>query len=456
MRKRILCAGIFLAGLASAVHAQESTGFNLSPTGGVLAVSQNPAQAFSTYLKADIHLFSLNVVADNNYLSLNQKKLFSGEDIGDILQQETGVSSMNALLQVEALGPSFMIRLTPKAAMAFATKARVLVNVDGVPAAAAKKLYDILLDEGVADYSFAGDYTSVNANGWLEYALTYARLLLERGRHRIQAGLSLKLLQGISSYSVTLRNYNSQYDAASETVRQVAAELAYGHTQNLTWGNSDNGLLTKEAWGVGLDIGAVYENHPVLARSQDGELKISPDYRFRVGLAILDLGAISYRKKLGSRNWAVNIGELNTGVFAGVESQADINAVINGLAGVSGEADEPGKFVMDLPARISAYLDYRIGEGVYVSLNPVIALSAGTGDDHRTHQKTMCYFSLRLERPWFGICFPGAIGGLGGARLGLGIKAGPLLIGSSSLLGTLLGGKTKVGDVFVGLRIPII
>jgi len=453
MKKIRVGLGIFL--MVAAGHAQESTGFNLSPTGGVLALAQNPAQAFSTYLKADIHLFSLHVVADNNYLSLNQKKLFSGEDVEEVLEQETNGRDMNALVQMEALGPSFMIRLTPKAAMAFASKARVLVNVDGVPAAAAKKLYDILLDEGVADYSFAGEYTSVNANAWMEYALTYARLLLARGPHRVQAGISLKLLQGVSSYSLTVRDYQSQYDVASETLRRISATVAYGHTQNLTWGNDDNGLLKGEAWGFGVDLGGVYEYHPQRVRAADGGTTVSPDYRFRIGFALLDLGAVSYQKKLASRDFSADITELNILAFAGIASQADINATINGLAGVSPLADDSGKFTMDLPARINAYLDYRIGKGVYVSLNPVIALSGGTGDDHRTHQKTMCYFSLRVERPWFGICFPGAIGGLGGARLGLGIKAGPLLIGSSSLLGTLLSGKTKVGDVFVGLRIPI-
>jgi hypothetical protein len=138
-----------------------------------------------------------------------------------------------------------------------------------------------------------------------------------------------------------------------------------------------------------------------------------------------------------------------------LESQADINAVINTVAGVTPRSDDSGAFTMDLPARINAYVDFRIGKNMYFNLNPVIALSGGKSDSYRTHQQTMGYFSLRIEKPWFGIYLPGAIGGLGGFRLGLGVKAGPLLIGSTSILGMLLRNQTKVADVFIGVRIPI-
>jgi hypothetical protein len=169
----------------------------------------------------------------------------------------------------------------------------------------------------------------------------------------------------------------------------------------------------------------------------------------------LDLGSITYRKKLASQNFNVDVNVLDIVVFETLESQADINAVINGIDGVSTQPDDPGKFTMDLPARINVTLDYRIVNGLYFNLNPVIALSGGKSDSYRTHQQTMCYFSLRFEKPWLAIYIPGAIGGLGGFRLGLGVKLGPLLVGSSSLLGILFTGQTRAADVFVGLRIPL-
>lgn len=438
--------------------AQENVGFNLSRWGGVLAVAQNPANAFSFDLKSDIHLFSASMTAENNYLSLHSDKLLSGADARDILEPTPNRGNASVLINGEVMGPSFLIRLSDKDALAFSTKNRVLVNIDDIPFDAANMLYDAIIGSGANDYSFSGDYTSINANNWLEYAFTYGRLLFNRGPHRLKSGITFKLLQGVSSYALTVRNFQSKLEIENNIIDRVTAEICYGHTQNLTWGNENNSLLKNEATGVGLDIGAVYEYYPSGSTSEKasngGSLKPC-DYKFKIGFAILDLGAIIYKKKLASHNFNVDVNVLDIVVFETLESQADINDVINNIDGVSPQPDDPGKFAMDLPARINLTLDYRVFKDVYFNVNPVIALSGGKSDSYRTHQQTMCYFSLRIEKPWLGIYIPGAIGGLGGFRLGLGLKLGPLLVGSSSLLGIILNGQTKAADVFIGMRIPL-
>ncbi len=444
--------------IALPVLAQEYVGFNLSRWGGILAVAQNPANAFSFDLKSDVHLFSVSAGAENNYLSLHRSELLSGAVARDILQPSPTGENASALINGEIIGPSFLIRLSDKDALAFSTKDRVLVNIDDIPLAAANMLYDAILGSGANDYSFSGEYTSINAHNWLEYAFTYGRLLFNRGPHRLKSGITFKLLQGVGSYSLTFRNFQSKLEIASNIIDRFTAQVAYGHTQNLTWGNENNGLLKSEATGVGLDIGAVYEYCPsgsIAEKATNGGANQSCDYKFKIGFAILDLGSIKYKKKLASHNFNVDVNVLDIVVFDTMESQADLNAVINNIDGVSPQSDDPGKFTMDLPARINVTLDYRVFKGVYFNLNPVIALSGGKNDSYRTHLQTMCYFSLRIEKRWIGIYIPGAIGGLGGFRLGLGVKLGPLLIGSSSLLGIIVSGQTRAADVFVGMRLPL-
>jgi hypothetical protein len=458
MKKPAVLFIVFCLWIALPVLAQESIGFNLSRWGGVLAVAQNPANAFSFDLKADIHLSSMSLSAENNYLVLHTGKISSNAENRDILAPTPNGANLSALLSGEITGPSFLIRLSAKDALAFSTKDRALVNIDDIPLDAANMLYDATLGSGANDYSFSGEYMSVNANNWLEYAFTYARLLIDRGPHRLRSGITFKLLQGVGAYALTIRNFQSKLEIASNIVDRVTAEIAYGHTQNLTWGNKDNGLLKSEATGVGWDIGAVYEYCPSGSSAEKTGAtgpQRSGDYKFKVGFALLDLGAITYQKKLGSHDFNVDVDVLDIVVFDAIESQADINDVLDGIAGVSPRPDDPGKFTMDLPARINAYIDYQVLKGLYVNLNPVIALSGGQGDSYRTHQQTMCYFSLRFEKPWLGIYIHGAIGGLGGFRLGLGVKLGPLLVGSSSLLGILFTGQTRAADFFVGVRIPL-
>ncbi len=458
MNKSVFSAFMFVFMIALPVFAQESVGFSMSKWGGVLAVAQNPANVFSPDLKYDVHLFSVSAAAENNYLALQQGKLFSGADARDILLPKPKGQDASALMRMEVVGPSFLIRLSAKDALSFTSKDRTFLNIDGIPLEAANMLYDVLLGGGANNYSFASDYTSINAHNWIEYAVTYGRQFFNRGSHRLRAGLTFKLLQGVSAYSLTVRNFQSQLEIASDLINRVTADVTYGHTQNMTWGNDGNGILKSEAMGVGFDIGVVYEYYPTPpAADKEGSGKsLEPGgYKFKVGLAVLDLGSINYEKKLGCRDFNVDVDVLDIVVFDAIENQADINEVINQIDGVTAKPGDMGRFAMNLPARISATVDFQVIPSLYVNLNPVIALNGGKNDSYRNHLGTMCGFSLRYEKRWLGIIVPGTIGGLGGFRLGLGIKVGPLLIGSSSLLTILLSSQTEAADFFVGLRIPI-
>lgn len=457
--KNVLSSFVLCAFFVSfPVCAQANIGFSASRWAGVLAVAQNPAHVFSLDLKSDIHLFSIALATGNNYLSVHTDKLFSGAEARDILEPAPNGESASAMIDGEVIGPSFLIRLSAQDALSFSSKGRVLVNIDDIPLEAADMLYDTLVGSGANNYSFSGEYASLNAHAWLEYALTYGRVLFDHGPHRLKSGITLKLLQGVSSYSLTLRNFQSQLEIASNIVSRFTADVTYGHTQNLTWGNEGNGLLKNEAMGVGLDIGAVYEYCPPGAtggKAGTPKPENAGDYKFKVGVAILDLGAVTYKKKLASHDFHADVDLLDIVVFDTMESQEDLNALINTIDGVSLQPNDPGKFSMDLPARINAFLDYRILKDVYFNLNPVIALNGGKNDPYRTHRQTMCYLSLRLEKPWFGLYLPAAIGGWAGLRLGLGFKLGPLLAGSASILSMLVDGRTRAADFFVGLRIPL-
>jgi hypothetical protein len=437
------------------VPAQDGAGFSLSRWGGVLAVAQNPANVLSADVKYDVHLFSVSLAAENNYLALQPDQLFSAAAARDILKPKPKGQDASVCLGADAFGPSFLIRISAKDALAFTSKDRAWVNVDGIPVEAADMLYDVLLGEGANNYTFASDYTSLNFHNWIEYAFSYGRQFFSRGPHRLQAGATLKLLQGVSAYALTVRDFQSQLQIASDLINRVTADVTYGHTQNLTWGNDGNSLFQNEAMGVGFDFGVVYEHHPDAAKAAQGKSPEPAGYKFKVGLAVLDLGSVNYEKKLGCRDFTVDVDVLDIVVFDEIESQADINEVINGIDGVMAKPGDMGRFAMNLPARISATVDFQAIPGLYLSLNPVIALNGGKNDSYRNHLVTQCGFSLRYEKRWLGVIVPGAVGGLGGFRMGLGVKAGPLLVGSSSLLSFLLGSQVRSADFFIGLKIPL-
>jgi hypothetical protein len=61
----------------------------------------------------------------------------------------------------------------------------------------------------------------------------------------------------------------------------------------------------------------------------------------------------------------------------------------------------------------------------------------------------------RFERKWVSVFMPLSVMDYSGFNAGFGFRAGPLFLGSNTLLTNLMSGKSKATNVYFGLKIPI-
>ena len=63
--------------------------------------------------------------------------------------------------------------------------------------------------------------------------------------------------------------------------------------------------------------------------------------------------------------------------------------------------------------------------------------------------------SPRLETKWFSIYSPLSIRQYGDFAWGGGLRFGPLMVGSGSILSNLISDSSKTTDIYLGLKIPL-
>src|SRR5262249_47215984 len=146
-----------------------------------------------------------HVNVTNNYLNvdaitLTDYGLFGTSDFKDrFVTENRGNNPKSAFANLNIQAPAVMVRITPSDAIAFAPRVRMFTNVDNIDATMAKMIYEELDYPPYWNNTVYGDYLSANANLWIEYGFSYARILFSDNNHVLKGGITAKLLQGLGA-----------------------------------------------------------------------------------------------------------------------------------------------------------------------------------------------------------------------------------------------------------------
>ncbi|HCD88216.1 MAG TPA: hypothetical protein DEQ87_11360, partial [Algoriphagus sp.] len=169
-------------------------------------------------------------------------------------------------------------------------------------------------------------------------------------------------------------------------------------------------------------------------------------YKLKGGISITDLGKVSYD---------------NSTFF-----DYDLNATINSDEFRNKTLDEvladnyPGSesrrnLDFQLPTAFRAFVDLPVTSGLFVSLQTAVSLRE-FGENPSSSLINFITLNPRFEKKWFSIYSPLSFRQhQSGPAWGLGFRAGPVMLGSGSILSNLLASNSYSTDLYVGLRIPI-
>lgn len=475
--KRILSIALITIGYFA--QSQDFVGFNQSNYAGVSGIHIQPASIVDGRMKFDMNLIGINVAAYNNYIGIKRDAFkrekvdgqttfpaFEDKEFSDkYLVEKSSSKDKSIYFSNRIAGPSFLVNINRKNAIAISSNVRTYVNIDGVSPDLAKLAYEEFKYPTLWVTNLTNKNLSIQEMTWAEYGLTYAHVFKDDNEHYFKGGATVKLLQGIQSAYMFVKDleYNFQTDT---TLSIFQSEVSYGHSDNLNFsdievGGSGTGTkifdYSQSYPGVGFDFGAVYEWRPSYLKfkyDMDGEKdlwrKDKNKYKLKVGLSVTDIGSIKFKKGSTSGDFRADVGFWNLKpVDPGTVGEFD-----DTLKGRFVNTNKSSTYKMNLPTAISLQIDYLIWKDIYVNLTPFIAFQF-KNNDTKVHDISSITLTPRWDHKWFGVFIPVQYNFLNGFRTGAAVRLGPLVVGTSNL-SPLIGKKEVYGaDVYAMLKVPI-
>ena len=467
MKRHLLISILFVlwyfSGLSRA-EAQDFLPFGISNYSGASGIHIQPASIADSRYKFDMVLTGFSAQAANNYLAMKREAIFRPglwDDINfgtDYLYRTLNGNDKQGMISTVAMLPSFMVNLTPKSALAFSSRIRGQINIDRLSEDLAEVMAESFDNPDFYQVTLNNSNLSTQTNWWAEFNFTYAQEIpLADDKHFLKGGITLKYLQGIASGYAFVRDLTFRLEER-DVISVFQSDVNYGISGNLDSKTFKPFDFVSDP-GFGMDLGFVYEYRPDIERyryNMDGkEGLLRPDkdkYLLRIGLSLLDLGGINFKKEFHSQDFTADIQNWDL-TQVKINSIEDLNDTLRNRFNFGQSVEE--SFRMRLPTALSLQVDYNFGKGFYVNMTPYLAMRKGTETTSKTHYFTTVSVVPRYEIKWFGAGLPVQIDENGKARAGLALRLGPVWVGSNSILSNIMGSKTYNADAYIMLKIPI-
>lgn len=359
--------------------------------------------------------------------------------------------------------PSFMLKLSPRHSIALTGRTRFIGNVSNVSDELIKGLEntDAAMNQATP---FNNSTASLNVNAFAETGLTYARVILDKERHFLKGGLTVKRLSGLYSAYMHLKemDYTISEDASGDThVKANNVDLRYGYSR-MEFGDLDENELRDALTfnapgnGWGFDVGFTYEFRPDIDKyryTMNGKEKLDNrknKYKYRIGVSLTDLGGIKYAQaqhvrayNIVRRNYDIPLDSLN-----GLDGDA-MNKVFNVQPN-----ERSTSFKAGLPSTLHLNFDYRLANKIYVNAAIIQNLRGKFAVGSR--YASVASVTPRIEMKWFELSAPLTLfNNYQQFAVGSMVKLGPLFVGSDNLMAVAGLGKPFGADVYMGLTMPI-
>ena len=434
--------------------------FGYSNFGGITSAIYNPANIAASRYKFNLNLISTNFYVGSNMYELNSKKFFNFDFSN--LQEGTDYNKINDggakrfSANVDFVGPSLLFNLNKKTSIGITTRVRTLMNFDNLSNSSFN-----LLTTGNTDFynqNFTESNVSYNIHSFADLGVTFAKEIYKTNTHQLKVGVTLKYVKGIGGGSVYINHLDVLNLKNADTISKIYGNFNVGYSRNIediVNGNMSSGLSqlgsSSGNSGIATDIGVVYQyrNH-----------KKYP-YKWRIGLSITDIcvSAINYSNGTQGGNYIINKNNF-TNIATSVTTQQNGETFDQYLHRLEDQSlisvthnDSAAPFNMNLPTALHLNMDLHLIKSLYLNTYLLINL-AGTNQLYTNYYTSTYIASPRFDKKWFSLLMPFSYNSLNEFNWGLGLRFGPLFLGSGSLFSNLTKDKVHNTDLKLSLAIP--
>lgn len=433
---------ILLVVLTDFVDAQSYTGYEFDNYNGIHGITVNPGNIADSRVKIDFNLLSASATVATDYVGLslsNVQQLIDGTDFTGL--DTFGNNENNVLVNVDVLGPSFMFNLSKKHSIGFSTRLRVLNNFNNINGELVESLFDGFPSQ---DFSFNQNNLDATTHIWGELGVSYGRVLFnDYNKHYLKAGVTLKYLLGAGIAQGQSNSLSGGFAVANNELSlngDFSYLISYDEDQEISEFTEN---LTP---GYGMDIGLVYEYRTRESRRANSNTnpRALNEYRAKIGVSLLDFGQITYTD-VTQTNYTLN-GDLSA---AAVEEDF-VDALENSFTEIATEGD----VAVVLPTSLKVNIDYKLLPLVYLNLDltQTLVKKDSPFNNNRLNQISL---TPRFETRAISAYLPFSYSQLGQTTIGAGLKLGPLIIGSSSIISNLIADQVQLANLYFATKIAI-
>ena len=351
--------------LALTAGAQEQYGLFNSNYAGTDAVSINPARMTTQWQWRDINIIGadLSVWNDHVYVTGRDRSVLgevretmrTANADGFVINESLDPGARHAFVNARALAPAFAFSMGRNAIGAHVSS-RAALSVTGVGMELGRFGYNGLVYAPQHGIGYTDDGLRIVGAAWSEVGLSFSRLLVARGFDLFSAGITGKYLVPHAGGGIAFDHFSyTVLDTARADVS--AASGTYGLAMPQVIGGQ----------GFGADIGVVYERtrdevNGFIPHESNGGCDM-PEYQFRLGASLLDLGGMSFSEPLAGTFDAstarfANYQAIHTNGTQGIDS-----LVAASLSGFS----RSSSMSIGLPTAASVQYDQRMAKHLYLS-----------------------------------------------------------------------------------------
>jgi hypothetical protein len=429
---KLILAAILFIGLNSS--AQNYHAVQGSPYAGSLGMLNNPASMVNTPIKWDVTLIGAQLKGTTNIFTIYDYSLLSNPanskyGINQGYFSRKGAISFNTNLL------NTRINLDRKHAIGFGVNLRTIANVSS----ASYNYTDSI--QGARDFFLINDPSatlsaSVTGSSWIEIFGSYARTILDDDVRRINTGITVKASRGIAGAFFKAENLRFRKETGSLNILTQAG-LSYGYSSNFDRWKKENkanenihNLFNYSDGGIAVDFGVEYYIKTQAVKTfEDGDDYY--DYKWKLGLSLLDAGMNQYKYGLESRTMRGIREDINDTLldnkFRTVKSLAEINDTLATI--VQSISQQGGKFNVLNPMRLVLNADRYLENDFYINGEISVNLSSLFKKYHSVSELNFITITPRWETRKLGVYMPIQYNAEGKFWIGGAFKAGPLLLG---------------------------
>jgi hypothetical protein len=420
----------------SALFAQTFVGAQIDNRAGIRGLTLNPANVVNPRLKSELNLFSVSSYLGNDYIGVKMSNLF---EINNIVSFDENTKfnpqpDNNFVGNVDILGPSFQINLSEKHSIAVSTRARGFFNLNNIGGDFAQTILNP--EEQDSRYVLEMEDLDGIGHAWIEIGATYGRVFLDEEDINLKGAVTLKYLGGAGGAIGTSEVLGALYAEKTNTLT-TRGILNYGYADGFDGRDIKFNNLTS---GFGMDVGFIFE------LKDKSKQAYTDGYKFRGGVSVMDIGGVHYS---GFDQWTYDMD--NTIPIEEFEENNFQDVLEENYVSTRDQIDAS----LGMPTSLQIFGDVGISNKFHVSAHGSISLR-NHGELPVSQVINNISVTPRFESGWISVYSPLSYREFeGGLSWGLGVRVGPVILGSGSILTNILSKNSRSTDAYLGVQIPI-